>query len=95
MTAVKEAPARRGNVDLRSIRASAAALKTFFRLADTWELTADEQATLLRTNRSTVYKWQTAAPVSLSADVLERLSYLFGIYAALNILLPLPERAHA
>jgi Protein of unknown function (DUF2384) len=27
--------------------------------------------------------------------VLERLSYLFGIYAALQILLPVPERANA
>jgi hypothetical protein len=27
--------------------------------------------------------------------VLERLSYLFGIYGALQILLPVPERANA
>ena len=31
----------------------------------------------------------------LDGATLERLSHIFGIYAALQILLPLPERANA
>ena len=31
----------------------------------------------------------------LSQDTLERLSYIFGIYAALQVLLPRPEAADA
>jgi hypothetical protein len=33
--------------------------------------------------------------VTLSRDTLERLSYIFGIYSALQLLLPRPEAADA
>nr|MBP9763839.1 DUF2384 domain-containing protein [Gammaproteobacteria bacterium] len=43
---------------------------------------------------STFYNWKkNPAQVSLSNDVLERLSYIFGIYKALQILLPNPSIA--
>ena len=46
--------------------------------------------------RSTFFKWK-AAPESadLKRDTLERLSYLLGIYKALQILLPAPTAADA
>lgn len=49
---------------------------------------------LLR-SRGTLYQWRQGKVAPLDAHVLERLSNLFGIYAALQILLPVPERANA
>ena len=73
-----------------------ASLRTFFRVADAWKLSVDEQVTLLGlTSRSTYYKWKKEGTDRLSRDTLERLSYLFGIYKALQILLPSPEAADA
>jgi hypothetical protein len=49
--------------------------------------------------RSTFYKWRDAlagdAPGKLPRDVLERISYVLGIYKALQILFPDPARADA
>ena len=81
-------------VDLTSARAAGAALRTFFRLADAWDLSGSEQTTLLGVSRATLYQWkQGKVGHGLDRHVLERLSYLFGIYAALQILLPAAEQA--
>ena len=45
--------------------------------------------------KSTFYRWKQGEGVVLSQDTLERLSYIFGIYAALQVLLPRPEAADA
>lgn len=81
-------------VDPFSPEAGAAALRSFWRLADAWKLTAAEQQTLLGVGRTTLYQWRQGRIGPLDRHVLERLSYLFGIYAALQILLPVPERAN-
>lgn len=80
-------------VDLGSASAAAAALRSFWRLAEAWRLNASEQATLLGVGRTTLYQWKQGRVRALDRHVLERLSYLFGIYAALQILLPVQERA--
>lgn len=80
-------------VNLSGPEAAAAALRTFWRLADAWHLSVSEQTTLLGVGRTTLYQWRQGKPATLDRHVLERLSYLFGIYAALHILLPVPERA--
>jgi hypothetical protein len=80
-------------VDLGSADAGAAALRTFWRLADAWKLGVAEQTTLLGVGRTTLYQWTQGKVGPLDRHVLERLSYLFGIYAALQILLPVTERA--
>lgn len=80
-------------VDLESPSAAAAALRTFWRLTEAWSLSASEQMTLLGVGRTTLYQWKQGRFTALDRHVLERLSYLFGIYAALQILLPVPERA--
>jgi hypothetical protein len=68
---------------------SAPALRTFFRIAKLWALSIDEQMTLLGvTSRSTFFKWKRVQDVILPKDTLERISYIFGIYKALQILLP-------
>jgi hypothetical protein len=70
-------------------RAGRAAFRTFFRIAEAWKLTPDEQMTLLGIpSRSTFYKWRNDPPARLAPDLLERLSYLFGIYKDLQVLLP-------
>ena len=45
--------------------------------------------------RSTFYRWKQGAKVALPHDTLERISYIFGIYSALQVLLPRPEAADA
>jgi len=80
-------------VNLQAAAAGEAAVRTFWRLAEAWKLTATEQMTLLGVGRTTLYQWKQGKVGPLDRHVLERLSYLFGIYAALQILLPVPERA--
>jgi len=75
---------------------SGPALRTFFRIAELWGLSADEQMTLLGvTARSTFFKWKKDADAVLPKDTLERISYVLGIYKALQILLPDEKAADA
>ena len=68
---------------------SGPALRTFFRIAALWGLSIDEQMTLLGvTARSTFFKWKKNPNTVLPKDALERISYILGIYKALQILLP-------
>ncbi len=68
---------------------SGPALRTFFRIADLWDLSTEEQMTLLGvTARSTFFKWKKDPNTALPKDTLERISYILGIYKALQILLP-------
>jgi hypothetical protein len=72
---------------------SAPALRTFFRIAELWGLSIDEQMTILGvTSRSTFFKWRRDHDLTLPKDTLERISYILGIYKALQVLLP-DERA--
>jgi Protein of unknown function (DUF2384) len=79
--------------DLATAASAQAALRTFWRVADAWKLDGTEQATLLGVGRTTLYQWKQGKAGSLDRHVLERLSYLFGIYAALQILLPAAPQA--
>ena len=73
---------------------SGPALRTFFRIAELWDLSVDEQMTLLGLSaRSTFFKWKKDPNTVLPKDTLERISYLLGIYKALQILLPDEEAA--
>src|SRR2546430_1282233 len=68
---------------------SGPALRTFFRIAELWGLAADEQMILLGlAARSTFFKWKKDSNATLPRDTLERISYILGIYKALQILLP-------
>lgn len=74
---------------------SAAGLRAFFKIAEDWDLNADEQIVLLGSpGRSTFFNWKKEPQTArLSRDTLERLSLLLGIYKALQILLPQPSAA--
>jgi hypothetical protein len=66
-----------------------AGLRAFARIADLWRLSIDQQLTLLGIgSRSTYFKWRKENAPRLPRDTLERLSYLLGIYKALQLLLP-------
>ncbi len=76
---------------------SAAGLRAFFNIARDWGLSTDEQMVLLGApGRSTFFKWKSAPEAAdLKRDTLERVSYLLGIYKALQVLLPAPFAADA
>jgi hypothetical protein len=83
-------------VDLRSPETAQAGLRTFFKIATAWRLDVREQMALLGiTSRTTLSAWRRGEVGALPRDTLERLSYIFGIYSALQILLPTPEAADA
>lgn len=72
------------------------ALRTFFRIAEAWKLRIAEQRKLLGDPpESTFYKWKREQDGSLGRDTLERVSYLLGIWQALQILFPDPAQADA
>jgi hypothetical protein len=74
--------------------AGGAGLRAFARIADLWRLSIDQQLTLLGiASRSTYFKWRKELQPRLPRDTLERLSYLLGIYKALQLLLPEPHAA--
>lgn len=74
----------------------APALRTFFRLAEQWKLRiADQRKLLGDPPESTFYKWKRRREAVLPRDTLERVSYLFGIWQALQILFPDPAQADA
>jgi hypothetical protein len=73
---------------------SGPALRAFFNIASAWGLGANQQRILLgNPPSSTFFKWKKELRGALSRDVLERISYVLGIYKALQILIPVPERA--
>ena len=76
---------------------SGAALRTFFNIAQAWRLTTEQQRTLLgMVPNSTFFKWKKHTDATtLPKDTLERISYILGIYKALQILLPRSEQADA
>jgi hypothetical protein len=65
------------------------ALRTFFRIAEAWGLTEQQQMRLLGLDsRSTLQSWKRNDVAAVSKDALERISYVLGIYKRLQILLP-------
>lgn len=70
------------------------ALGAFFRLVELWGLTMEQARVLLgRPSRATLYNWKAGKVRSLPHDVLRRISYLLGIYKALQILYQDPALA--
>jgi hypothetical protein len=72
------------------------ALRAFFNIASAWNLSAVQQRKLLgNPPSSTFFKWKRDLAGSLPRDVIERISYVLGIYKALQILIPDEGRADA
>lgn len=89
-------PAGSFTTPLQSPQAAAQALAVFFRIAEHWRLGATDKQVLLGVSRSVFFRWQAGhVSAPLDAGTAERLSYIFRIYAALQVLLPIGERADA
>ena len=78
-------------IDLSSLvereRLSASALKAFFNLVDRWRIRDEDSRALLGgVSNGPYYSWKKQPDRLLDADVLTRISYLIGIFKALNIL---------
>ncbi len=70
------------------------ALRAFFNITGLWGLGAEQERILLgRPGRSTFFRWKRDLDGALPHDALERISYLLGIYKALEILFPDPAQA--
>jgi len=78
-------------------KTASAALRTFFNIVRDWRLNAEQAMTILgfdERTRSTFFKWKREPESArLTKEKLERLSYIFGIYKDLQILLPRAESA--
>ncbi|HEX7060991.1 MAG TPA: MbcA/ParS/Xre antitoxin family protein [Woeseiaceae bacterium] len=95
-TVRKTPPGPRPLEDFDPSEVDAVALKAFFNLAAEWSLGREEQVTLLGApSQRTFYRWRAGKVAGLPRDTLERISVLVGIYKAINILLPVRERAAA
>ncbi len=79
-----------------AIEKSRVALRAFFKIARLWRLDQKEQLALLgQTDLPQLAQWAEGRGPILSEDTLERISYVLGIFQAINILLPTPELANA
>lgn len=87
---------KRPTIDLQTPTATQAALRVFFRISTAWQLDPAEEAALLGESPELVDAWRTQPPHEpLTPITLERLSYVFGIYASLAELFQNSGRAHA
>ena len=74
----------------RGSAVSKALLPAIFNIFSQWRLTGAQQMALLGlSNEKTLYNWKNQpGKAKLTRDLLERASYLLGIYKSLEILLP-------
>lgn len=70
-------------------------LPSLFNIFKLWRLNGREQMALLGlTNEKTLYNWKRhPEKAQLTPDLIERASYLLGIYKSLQILFPTKENA--
>jgi hypothetical protein len=87
-------PATRPTAPAADTDLSGPALRAFFRIAAAWKLGARQERVLLgNPPESTFFKWKKEQQGNLPRDVLERISYVLGIYKSLQVLFPDPARA--
>ncbi|MFW6050686.1 MAG: MbcA/ParS/Xre antitoxin family protein [Myxococcota bacterium] len=80
----------------RSREEHAAAKRAFFRIMEQWGVPDGQARVLLGSpSRATFYNHKRGEGGPLSPDTLERVSYVLGIYKALQLLFPNPEQADA
>jgi len=74
----------------RGSSVSGSLLPAIFAIFKQWRLTGAQQMTLLGlSNEKTLYNWKSQPEkAKLTRDLLERASYILGIYKSLELLLP-------
>ena len=91
-TSTKSKPTRRGIRD----NSVAVGMRAFFAIAEKWDLQPEEAMALLgHPSKSTFYNWKNGdiGQVAHSFDLASRISYVLGIFKALEILYQRPEMA--
>lgn len=79
-----------------STRLREPALRAFFRLSEVWKLSEEEQMCLLGVSSlSTLTAWKAGRVDDACEETVTRISYLLGIFKAINTLLPEAGRADA
>ena len=77
-------PEQRPRIDQATIDAG---FRSVFQILDAWVLTPDQAKSLLgQPAHSTFYKWKRGEVGSVQHDTVRRVSYILGIYQALQIL---------
>lgn len=80
---------------LPSQQAAATGLKTAFTILDKWGCTPQQQWSILGMKKSTYYKCrESVAQARLSADQLERISYVLNMHAAMRTVFDNPENVY-
>lgn len=76
---------------------SSAAMRAFLNIASAWDLNDNEARKLVGwPDQATFSEWVTDPDNAiLQTDTLERISYILGIYKALQVLFPDPSAADA
>ncbi len=79
------------------VHMSRVAVKLFLGITDEWSLTDEQRCTLAGLGtRTTLHNWRqklaVGEPIKLGKDTLERLSYLAGIYKAVQLLFADPTQ---
>ena len=101
MAAAVPRSTRRDRPEVRAIDHAtlAAGMRAFFAVAEKWKLTPDEAMALLgHPSKSTFYNWKKGdirQTTAHSFDLASRISYVLGIFKALEILYQRPEMADA
>jgi hypothetical protein len=71
------------------------ALEAVFNILAKWECTSEEKIKLLGLTRSTYFKYlKNPSSANIDVNLLERLSYLLNIHAALRILFTDPDSVY-
>ena len=64
-------------------------LRTFFRICEKWGVSSERQVLILGCRDGTILDaWQRGDYAEVSDDVLIRISYVLGVYKALNTIFP-------
>ncbi|MBL4717585.1 MAG: DUF2384 domain-containing protein [Erythrobacter sp.] len=74
---------------MRKTDSGRVAFRAFFKIAKIWGLTKKEQLRMLGEPEHTTFDaWRRGHQTEIGRDTLERISYVLGIYRAINTLLP-------
>jgi hypothetical protein len=89
MAVDSEMPPERTPPNSRIDALAAPGLRTFFRIAEAWSLDEQEQMHVLGTSGLTNLRaWRQGGLSGFNEETLERISLVFGIFKAINMLLP-------
>ena len=87
---------QKSQLNIKNVRndVKSAGLRAFFNIMDAWDVKPQEAIILLgRPGKSTYFKWKKNAVGNVPYDSIQRVSYILGIYKALQILFSESTRA--